>query len=381
MRSVLSTTTFLSLASLALGANYTLVQDYSGSGFFSGWDFYGHYDNLTNGDTTYVDQTNSSSLAYVDSNGRAIVKVDNTTFVPYNEKRNSVRITTKDYFEVGTIWVIDAAHLPWGCSVWPSIWTKGNNWPDNGEIDIIEGVNRMTYNQMALHTQEGCTAATGVTQTGQAGSSNCTEGAGCTVIEKTPNSYGPDFNDNGGGVWATQFDVTGIYIWYWGRANIPASITTATDSIDISTWGTPSAAYPSSSCDIPKFFGAQQLVLNIALCGDWAGVASVYQSTCGGSGAADQCYINNVINNGTSDYAQAYFELNYIRAFGVNSSVVVDATGSQVTATATGSSGQIFPTQSGSSGNSGSNGAVAIVPALLTGAVGLLGTAAWFAML
>lgn len=49
MRSVLSTTTFLSLASLALGANYTLVQDYSGSGFFSGWDFYGHYDNLTNG--------------------------------------------------------------------------------------------------------------------------------------------------------------------------------------------------------------------------------------------------------------------------------------------------------------------------------------------
>lgn len=29
-------------------------------------------------------------------------------------------------------------------------------------------------------------------------------------IEKTPNSYGPDFNDNGGGVWATQFDVTGI---------------------------------------------------------------------------------------------------------------------------------------------------------------------------
>lgn len=92
-------------------------------------------------------------------------------------------------------------------------------------------------------------------------------------------------------------------------------------------------------------------------------------------------YINNVINNGTSDYAQAYFELNYIRAFGVNSSVVVDATGSQVTATATGSSGQIFPTQSGSSGNSGSNGATAIVPALLTGAVGLLGAAAWFAML
>ena len=29
-------------------------------------------------------------LAYVNDNGAAIIKVDNTTFVPWNEKRNSV---------------------------------------------------------------------------------------------------------------------------------------------------------------------------------------------------------------------------------------------------------------------------------------------------
>lgn len=29
-------------------------------------------------------------LAYVDSNGKAILKVDNLTNVPYNEKRNTV---------------------------------------------------------------------------------------------------------------------------------------------------------------------------------------------------------------------------------------------------------------------------------------------------
>ena len=53
-------------------------------------------------------------------------------------------------------------------------------------------------------------------------------------------------------------------------------------------------------------------------------------------------YLDNVINNSTS-YANAYFELNYIRAFGVNASVVVDSSGSAVgtggassTATATG---------------------------------------------
>lgn len=140
MISVRSATTLLSLASVVLGANFTLVQDYSGDSFFDAWDFYGNYDNLTNGkrsisstcflflirmtflslgDVTYVNKTNATNLAYVDSSGRAIIKVDNTSYVPYNDKRDSVRITSKDYFETGTIWIIDAVHLPYGCSVRP----------------------------------------------------------------------------------------------------------------------------------------------------------------------------------------------------------------------------------------------------------------------
>ena len=66
--------------------------------------------------------------------------------------------------------------------VWPSIWTKGNDWPNNGEIDIIEGVNLMTYNQMALHTLDGCLAATGTDETGTSGGNNCSVAAGCTVV-------------------------------------------------------------------------------------------------------------------------------------------------------------------------------------------------------
>ena len=80
----------------------------------------------------------------------------------------------------------------------------------NGEIDIIEGVNLMTFNQMALHTQAGCLAANGTDETSQQGGGDCSVPSGCTVVEKTPNSYGQAFADNGGGVWATQFDVTGI---------------------------------------------------------------------------------------------------------------------------------------------------------------------------
>ena len=40
-------------------------------------------------------------------------------------------------------------------------WMVGPNWPGNGEIDIIEGVNDNAQNQMTLHTSPGCTVSVG----------------------------------------------------------------------------------------------------------------------------------------------------------------------------------------------------------------------------
>ncbi|KAI0070212.1 hypothetical protein K474DRAFT_1609105 [Panus rudis PR-1116 ss-1] len=356
MKAALSLVTLLSLSPAALAASFNLVKAYQGTDFFSGWEFYGTFDNTTNGDVNFVPQSNSSSLAYVDGNGRAIIRVDNTSFVPYNEKRNSVKITSTDAYEPGTIWVFDATHLPYGCSVWPAFWTKGLDWPRQGEIDIVEGVNKQTANQMALHTFNGCNAQQGAQMKGTLGNTNCnsTDGAGCTVGETTPNSYGEGFANAGGGVWATQFDTSGIFIWFWNRANVPSDISSGGNSVDPSGWGTPSAAYPSSACDINQFFGAQQLVLDITLCGDWAGVPSIYQPQCGGDGSAQGCYVNSVINDGSTNFAQAYFEINYIKAFGANSSVIASGAGSSG-ASATNSAGGSSPTSGSGSGSGSGN--------------------------
>jgi hypothetical protein len=47
------------------------------------------------------------------------MKVDNSTDVPYNQKRNSIRITSQDFYDVGSLWILDLTHIPYGCSVRP----------------------------------------------------------------------------------------------------------------------------------------------------------------------------------------------------------------------------------------------------------------------
>ena len=66
-----------------------------------------------------------------------------------------------------------------------------------------------------------------------------------------------------------------ISIWFWNvskysaretstdpvlqRANLPSNVKTPGSTIDTTGWGTPSAAYPSSSCNISQVFTAQKV--------------------------------------------------------------------------------------------------------------------------
>ncbi|KAG7528351.1 hypothetical protein FFLO_06228 [Filobasidium floriforme] len=287
---LLATSFLLTGPAPTLGATYSLIESHAGSSFFDGWIYETGYDNTTNGDTTW---SSSPSLAYVNSDNQAIIKVDNTSTVPYNEKRDSVKLLSQNWYKAGTVFIMDAVHVPVGCSVWPAWWTRGPNWPAGGEIDIFEPVNLQTTNQFALHTTEGCTATpdASLNPTGTVGTTNCDQdanyGSGCTVIG---GDAGTVFNQNGGGVYIMAFETTGITIWYHRRSDIPTFLSSTASSIDTSALGTPVASYSSSSCDISKFFASQQMTLDITMCGDYAGTASVLEATCGALVGDQTCY-------------------------------------------------------------------------------------------
>ncbi|KAF9556127.1 hypothetical protein CPC08DRAFT_670239, partial [Agrocybe pediades] len=357
--------------------SFNLVQESSGSTFFDKWDFAPNdatFDQENNGDVFFntKDQVSNAAdgqkLAFINSNGNAVLRVDNFTNVLFPNKRNSTRITSQTQFGIGSLIITDMLHIPFGCAVWPSFWTKGANWPQDGEIDIIEGVNKNPQNQMALHATAGCmhSQITDLTlQSGKAGELNCnaTGNVGCTVQETQPNSFGQSFAQNGGGVFATQFDSSGFSIWFWPRANVPASIkgSDSKSPISISDFGTPSASFPNTAdgCDIPKFFDAQTLVIETTLCGDWAGAVYLDSgcatgpaptSTAPGTQPTDvaktACYNQQVLGP-ASAFDNAFFEIQWLRVYAAPNTPAATATGGSNSSTGSPT------TASGSSQNTG----------------------------
>lgn len=149
------------------------------------------------------------------------MRVDTTPQISGNRK--SVRITTQ-YSYTGGLVLLDAVHMPTGCATWPAFWSNGPDWPNKGEIDIVEGVNDNAINQATIHTAHGCTipssssSALGITGR-VVGGTNCaaaeTGNAGCGMVDSRSNSYGVGFNNNGGGVYASAslpFPLAQMYV-------------------------------------------------------------------------------------------------------------------------------------------------------------------------
>ncbi|KAN0099863.1 glycoside hydrolase family 16 protein [Hyaloscypha variabilis] len=292
---------------------YALETSYTASNFFDGFTFFTGPD-PTDGDVEYITQFEAYLLGYINTkNNQVYLGVDNTTVNPANG-RLSVRVQSNQAYTHG-LFIADIAHMPGSiCGVWPSYWMFGPNFPDSGEIDIIENVNYVFTNQLTLHTSPGCTiniagSAAGATLL----DSNCNDNNGldgCSVTTTNQNAYGNFFNINGGGVYATLWESTGIKIWFFERGSIPSDITA--DAPNPSGWGTPLVSFNGgSTCNIDSFFANNNIVFDIDFCGDWAGQLwdsspcySVFGGTC-----------DEFVNANPSAFSQAYWLLNSLKVY------------------------------------------------------------------
>lgn len=239
----------------------------------------------------YVSESTATSnkLAYVE-NDVAVMRVDNFTWLNAGANRNSVRITSKKGYATGLM-LFDVAQMPHGCSVWPALWTVGGNWPNGGEIDIVENVNNATFNQLTLHTGASTSCSTNAVPQSAVSTSFMNRGcasspsanAGCGYQDQSETAFGAGFNAAGGAVYALLIDAnSGTTIWQFPRnKGIPSDITSGKPNP--TSWGTPKATWPSSdSCKTNEVISKQNIVFDITLCGGWA-AADYPNSGCPGS--------------------------------------------------------------------------------------------------
>ncbi|KAJ3749006.1 concanavalin A-like lectin/glucanase domain-containing protein [Lentinula detonsa] len=351
---------------------YTLSQDLSGDKFFDGFKFNESAIDFNNfGNVHFLSQSaaQAANLSYVDSNGRVILKVDNTTngAGDITFGRNTVYLESTQLMNIGSLMIFDANHIPFGCSVWPSLFTQGQVWPQQGEIDVIEQVNLATDNRYSLHVGvDNCNQPTsvasnqtGTISTAEGDISNCTvtpttgqNTVGCVTTETKSNSFGSGFSSQGGGVYAMLWDTDGIAMWYFARGSVPSDIGTS-NSPDPTTWGEASAWYPASGCNPSTAFGPQIITLYTDICGAFAGEDSVFSQTC--SSVAPNC--TSLVADPTN-YDDAYWEINYLRVYtnGQSNSSSTSSTSASGTSSGSGSSS----TGSTSSGSSNSAFASAV---------------------
>ncbi|KAG5935278.1 hypothetical protein E4U59_005693 [Claviceps monticola] len=297
---------------------YALATSYAGEALLSGFNWFDAPD-PSHGFVSYQSRPNAEArgLYSVDeSTGVVRLGVDHTNVLPLSGGRPSIRLESKEAYTHG-LFVADFLHMPPSqCGLWPAFWSYGPNWPNDGEIDLIEGANDQHRNILSAHTSTGCTLSKNVESKALTPprTANCDVGTlnvGCAYDAPATDtsSYGDGFNAAGGGVYAMEWDSEYIKIWHFARSQIPRNI--KTKKPDPKTWGLPDAIFGGDSCDVDKYFKNMNLVININFCGDWGSAAWGKTDGCGKY--ASTC--SEFVAKNPSAFSNAYWDIRYIDAY------------------------------------------------------------------
>lgn len=327
----------------ALPKTYSLAFRAQGKTFFDGFTFVTNDD--THGAQRYLskDEAIRSGIASASDRGvmlrlgQVVANVD--PIAPY--KRQSVNLHSNFAWSPteGFLVVMKYKHIPYGASIWPAFWLMNSDvvWPAGGEFDIMEYANDET-SKFSFHTDKSCfldqvkmNSCIYGRMVGEAGSTNCKTNyfqnlMGCRPphIERTGEWYAKT-----PGVIAAVWADSAITVYHIPESRIPVDL--ATDSPRPFTWDEFVIAYlPFSKDSCQDVARPQEVVINIALCGDWAGntwlksplaYATGVTSGCSESLSVpkDDCCSKFATDNspGTNDYfqRQGFFDIDYVKVF------------------------------------------------------------------
>jgi len=317
-------------------ATYQLVQDYSGDAFWQNFDFFTDPD-PTDGHVQFqsLEAANSSGIAGFMEGGNATraiyMGVDSTEVAPNG--RGAIRVSSNQTFQHALV-IADIVHMPGGvCGTWPAFWMVGADWPNNGEIDIVEGVNDQTANSMTLHTGAGAIISNGTGFLGELITSDCDvnaptqpKNAGCSIGDVSNLTFGSDFNAAGGGVFATEWTSQFVKIWFFPRGSFPEDIARGAP-VPSDQWGTPKSVF-QGAFNMDDHFKDLQIIFDTTFCGQvsstvcptvnsdspsslqWAG-AVWGSSSCASLAPTCEDYVTNT----PTAFTDAYWAINTLQVY------------------------------------------------------------------
>ncbi|KAI6809085.1 hypothetical protein KC340_g18200 [Hortaea werneckii] len=317
----------------AAAPQYSLVADVPGDNFFDAWTAYSD-DDPTHGFVKYQtmqDAADQTLAAYTydptTESTHAYIGVDRTNHAP--DGRNSVRLISKQKFDIGTLAVLDMVHAPTGPGTWGAYWFlgSGSQWPHAGEIDVFEQVHDTPHAATTLHTSPGCSVDNSSSlfqntlketdcNAGEAAMGCSTDAyTGAQTAQRNLATAGDAFNQQGGGVYVMSWTHSGISVWMFGRDSLPSDL--AAGKPNPSSWtDKPLAVFGGQGCDFNEAFVAQNAIINITLCGDWAG--KVWESSgMAEKTGADTC--EDFVANNPEAFAEAYFQIASFKVYSSSS--------------------------------------------------------------
>ncbi|KAI6228853.1 Beta 1,3 (4)-glucanase [Aphelenchoides fujianensis] len=303
------------LLAVPLRAAYRLVDDFTPRTLLDGFVFDAAADE-THGFVNYLTKRQAAARNLTRLvGGRLFVGADAKNVVKAGSRgRDSVRMHSRRAYNHG-LFLLDLQHMPGGqCGSWPAFWLYNiNDWPQKGEIDVIEGVNSQTFNSMTLHTTPNCSIRAGgfsghvVTRNCAVDAKGQPEDSGCSIETDDTRTYGAGFNRVNGGVYALQWTSTAIKIWFFPRARIPADI--ASGRLTPARWPQPLAAF--RGCDFDAHIRDQFLTFDLTFCGDWAGSVWTDDAVC--KKKAKTC--KQFVRENPGAFRDAYWLINYLKVY------------------------------------------------------------------